>query len=97
MITADKLRNIKPTSTYESRLEKAVKRDIKSNKRFMKRRLIKNQKQNERSYQFGIEVSDEFKTQDYREAYEKYYKNLGFTVKSTGSYVHNMFYITLYW
>ena len=97
MFTADKLRKIKPTSSYQSRLEKSVKQGIKSNKRFIKRRLVKNQKQNERSYQFGVEVSDEFKTQDYREAYEKYYKSLGFQVKSTGSYVHNMFYITLYW
>lgn len=97
MFTADKLRKIKPTSTYQSRLEKSVKQDIKLNKRFLKRRLVKAQKQNERSYQFRVDVPDEFKITDYSEAYEKYYENLGFRVKITGSYTHDMFYVTLHW
>ena len=97
MITADKLRKMKITSTYESRLEKAVKQEVKSNKRYIKRRLIKAQKRDEKSYQFTVEVPDEFKTVDYCEAYEKYYKNLGFNVDTTNSVVYDRFYITLFW
>ena len=65
MFTADRLRKIKPTSSYQSRLEKSVKQGIKSNKRFIKRRLIKAQKRDEKSYQFTVEVPDEFKTDAY--------------------------------
>ena len=97
MFTADKLRKIKPTSSYQSRLEKSVKQGIKSNKRFIKRRLIKAQKRDEKSYQFTVEVPDEFKTVDYCEAYVEHYQNLGFEVDTTDSVVYDRFYITLFW
>lgn len=97
MFTADKIRKIKPTSTYESRLEKSVKQDINNSKRFVKRQVVKTQKRNGKCYQFRVDVPDEFRTVDYREAYEKYYKDLGFNVDTTDSFAYDMFYITLSW
>lgn len=97
MFTADKLRKIKPTSSYQSRLEKSVKQNIKNNKRFIKRQLVKAQKRDEKSYQFTVEVPDEFRMVDYREAHEEHYKNLGFKVDATDSHLYDMFYITLFW
>lgn len=97
MFTADKLRKIKPTSSYQSRLEKSVKQNIENNKRFIKRQLVKTQKRDEKSYQFTVEVPDEFRTADYRDAYIEHYKNLGFEVGTTDSIAYDMFYITLFW
>lgn len=97
MFTADKIRKIKPTSTYESRLEKSVRKNIAANKRFLKRRIVKTQKENKNFYQFRVDVPDGFRTIDYRNAYINYYKNLGFDVETTDSIAYDMFYITLYW
>ena len=97
MITADKLRKIKPTSTFQSRLEKAVKQEVKSNKRYIKRQLVKAQKESIVSSDFTVYVPEEFKREDYRKAYEEYFKNLGFKVYTTNCYNYNKFKMTLSW
>lgn len=97
MITADKLRKMKITSTYQTRLEKAVKQEVKSNKRYIKRELIKAHKQNDKSFEFEVCVPKGFKREDYRKAFEKYFQNLGFKVSTSNCYNYNKFDMTLYW
>lgn len=91
MISKEDVLKIPVKNTEEERLYNSFCKYITRRQCFIKRRIIRARKRGENKYTYYCSRLE------FQELFEKYFKNLGYSVYTNRPYQASYFYVNIYW